>query len=76
MNYTYDKELTAKWHTNAMELGIAVGEFTVDGIEFVSSEEVEFANGSYWSTLTVWADGTEIYMEENELENCDVEEIA
>lgn len=70
MNYseTYDKELTAKWLTKAMELGVVTGEFTVDGIDFYSEEEFEFANGSHWSTLTVWADNKEIYMEENELE--------
>ena len=67
MNYTYDKELTSKWHSKAMELGVLVGKFTVDGIEFVSEEETEFANGSYWNTLTVWANGKEIYMEETEI---------
>ena len=78
MNYqiTYDKELTAKWHSKAMELGVLVGKFTVDGIEFVSKEETEFADGSYWSTLTVWANGKEIYMEETEVEECDVKEVA
>jgi len=68
MNYTYNKELTAKWQAKAIELGIVTGEFTVDGIKFYSEEEIEFANGSHWSTLTVWADGDVIYEEEQELE--------
>jgi hypothetical protein len=76
MNTIYNKELTDIWSAKAMELGLLIGEFTVDGIEFASEEEVEFANGSYWNTLTVWADGKEIYQEETEVEECDVEETA
>jgi hypothetical protein len=76
MNTIYNKELTDIWSAKAMELGLLIGEFTVDGIKFVSEEEVEFANGYYWNTLTVWADGKEIYQEETEVEECDVEETA
>jgi len=74
MNITYDKELFNIWSAKAMRLGTTVGEFTVDGIDFVSEHEVEYANGSYWSTLTVCADGREIYIEEDEIEECDAKE--
>ena len=63
-----DKELFEKWQSKSIETGIVTGEFTVDGIEFYSEEEVEFANGSDWSTLRVWADDVIIYEEESELE--------
>lgn len=70
MKKIYNKELTAKWQAKAIELGIVTGAFKnlADGIKFCSEEEIEFANGSHWSTLTVWADGNVIYKEENKLE--------
>ena len=74
MIYIHNKELFAKWQSKSMETGIVFGEFTVDGIEFWSEEEVEFANGSHWSTLTVWGDGDVIYEEEHELEPGEVED--
>lgn len=64
MNMTYDKELTDIWFSRAQELGIMIGEFSVDGIDFVSEEVIEDG----WNTLTVYADGKEIYWEESEEE--------
>ena len=74
MIYIHNKELFAKWQSKSMETGIVFGEFTVDGIDFYSDEEVEFANGSHWSTLRVWADYVLIYEEEHELEPGEVED--
>lgn len=72
MYMTYNKELTDVWHAKAKELGILVGEFEVNGVKFFSEEIIENANGSNWSTLTVYANGEEIYWEEHEIEEEEV----
>ena len=64
MFYVYDKKLVDIWQSKAMDLGMFVGEFEVDGIKFESIEDQETVGDVVWETHTVWADGVKIYYKE------------